>query len=804
MFKYNLKMAWRNLLKDRAFTFLNLIGLSTGLACTVLIYLWIHDEGQVDKFNELDDRLFVVLKNASSPAGISTDERTPGLLAATLKKEMPEVEYAASVVPVSWFDKKGLFIAGDHRMPATSTFASEDYFKMFSYRLIVGKADQVLQDKYSVVISDELAKKTFNSIDDAVGKTIEWNQKDYSGTYRISGIFEKPSSNVTARFDIVFSYTLFLDNNPKLTAWNNYDPSTYVVLKQGADINQFNRKIAGFITPRMQKTDITLWAQKYADRYLHNRYENGKASGGRIEYVRLFSLIAIFILVIACINFMNLSTAKASGRIKETGIKKVVGARRLSLIVQYMSESIVLSFFALIAAVGLVALLLPKFNQITGKELSLHISTGSILVLLGITFVTGILSGSYPALYLSGFKPAVILRSKFRTSVSELIIRKGLVVFQFSLSAIFIFSVLIIYQQMQLIQTRNLGYNRENVLYFERGGVMPGDKAAFAPGGKYETSMQDLLNQIRSIPGVVGAANFRHNITNRDGGTYDISWPGKDQNSRIDFTDLNVGYDFIETAGIAVREGRTYSHSYGNEKGNIIFNETAIKIMGLQDPIGKVVTVWGSPRTIVGVVKDFNFQSLHEKVKPCFLDLATNQWASKIMVRIQGQRQAETIARLEELYKRHNQGEVFEYRFLDQDYQELYAAERRVSALSKYFAGIAIIISCLGLLGVAAFVARKRQKEISIRKTVGATVYSIIMLLSRDFLVLVAIALLIAFPLSGLLMERWLQGFAYHINFGVGDFLMAGIAIVLMAGLSVSFQSVKAALANPVKSLSGE
>lgn len=801
MLKYNLKIAWRYLLKDRAFTCLNLVGLCTGLTCTILIYLWIADEWHVNKYNKLEDRLFQVLKNSQSPAGISTDEHMPGLLAMTLKKELPEVEYAASVIPVSWSDKKGILISGDRRIFARPQFAGDDYFRMFSYPLIAGRADDVLRDKNSVVISDELARRLFPGADDVTGKAVIWNQEGYSGIYRISGIFERPLQTADARFDIVFNYSLFLDKTPKLTSWDNYDPSTYVVLKQGTSMDQFNRKIAGLIKSRVENSSITLWAQKYSDRYLHGHYENGVPSGGRIEYVRLFSLIALFILVIACINFMNLSTAKAAERIKEAGVKKVVGASRFSLIIQFMAESSLLTLFSLVAALGLVALLLPEFNQITGKQLSLHFSAELLWALFGIALVTGFLSGSYPAWYLSNFKPAVMLQPKIKTSISGLIIRKGLVVFQFTLSAIFILSVLVIYRQMRLIETRDLGYNRENVLYFEAGDMLSADSGIVR---NYESAMQGFLNEIRSVPGVVDAANFRHNITNRDGGTYDISWPGKDPNARIDFTDLDVGYNFIETAGIRLKEGRTYSRSFGNEKANIIFNETAIRTMGLKDPVGKVVTVWGNPRTIIGVVKDFNFQSLHQNIKPCFLDLYVNRWASKVLVRVRAQQQSGTIATLEELYKRYNQGEPFEFRFLDQDYQQLYAAETRVSALSKYFAAIAVIVSCLGLLGVAAFAARKRQREISIRKVVGASVNSIVLLLTRDFLILIGIALLIAFPLSWLAMTQWLHGFAYHVHLGPGVFLIAAVFIVLMAVLSISFQSVKAAMASPIENLRGD
>ncbi len=802
MFRNNIKLAWRYLLKDRSFTLLNLLGLATGLACAIMIYLWVDDEAHVDTFN--DKQVYQILKNAASPTGITTDDRTPGLLSATLAKELPDVAYATSVIPVSWFDRQGLLIYEDRRVTAKAAFAGADYFKIFSYHLISGHADDVLQDKASIVISDELAGKLFHTTDDLVGKTVEWNQKDYSGIYRITGVFEKPPTGATAQFDIVFNYALFLDKNPKLTDWANNDPSTFVLLKKDAGIAAFNTKIAGLVQARVEKSGTTLWAQPYVDRYLHNRYENGAPEGGRITYVRIFSLIAAFILIIACINFMNLSTAKAAGRLKETGIKKAIGASRAGLLAQYMAESLILSVLALIIALGLVFLLLPPFNQITSKNLNGHFTIGEALTIGTITVATGILAGCYPAFYLSGFKAALVTSGNIKTSLAELLVRKGLVLFQFTLSAVFILSVLVVYRQMQLIQTKDLGYNRENVLYFERGGLVSTNKEDYAPGGKYETDLQNFLQRIKNIPGVINATNFRHNITNRDGGTYDISWPGKDPNQRIDFTDLDVGYDYIETAGVTVEQGRTYCRKFGNESANIIFNESAIKVMGLQNPVGKVVHLWGSDRTIIGVVKDFNFQSLHDQIKPCFFDLNTNHWASKIMVRIQAGAEIPTIDKLKTLYQEYNREGDFEYRFLDEDYQALYAAETRISALSTYFAGLAIVISCLGLFGLAAFTAHKRQREIGIRKVLGATVNGIVLLLSKDFLILISLSLLIAFPLCWWGTNRWLHGFAYRADPGIGTYLLTGFTIIGMALLSISFQSLKAACSNPVRSLRAE
>ena len=797
-------MAWRNFLKDRQFSVLNLIGLSTGLACTILIYLWITDELHVDRFNEKDNQLFQIMQNAKNTTGIETVEHTPGLLAKTLVKDVPEVEYATAIIPVSWFDKKGILSDGNKMIPASEQFAGKDFFNIFSCHLIEGDKNFVLADKHFVVISKDIALKLFRTTENIIGKTVTWNQKDYSGSYSVSGIFENFPLNATMQFDVLFNYELFLEKNPKLENWENSDPNTYVILKKGTHIDQFNNKITGIIKGKNENSKSTLFAQKYSDRYLYNHYENGLPSGGRIEYVRLFSVIAIFILLIACINFMNLSTAKASGRLKEAGVKKVIGASRVSLIGQYFGESLLMTFLSVIIAIVFVFILLPQFNKITGKQLSFPFDLNFIVMILGIGLFTGILSGSYPALYLSGFKPAVILRGRFNGSVTELLIRKGLVIFQFTLSAIFIITVLIVYKQMQLIQTKNLGYQRDNIIYFEKGGIQSDNKDDYKKGGKYETDLEHFIHEIKKIPGVINATNFRHNITNRNGGTSDLTWEGKDPNTNINFTDLAVGYDFIETLGIEMKEGRTFSGIYGSEKKAIILNEAAIEVMGLKNPIGKLVHLWGEDREIIGVAKNFNFQSLYENLKPCFFDLTVNQWASKIMVKVMAGKERETTERIQQFYKEYNHGFPFEYKFLDDDYQALYSSEKRVAALSKYFAGLAIIISCLGLFGLTAFTAQKRQKEIGIRKIVGASVHHVVLLLSKDFLELVLIAIVIAFPLSWWLMSQWLHGFAYRIHIDLSVFLVAGAAIIFIALMTISFQSMKAAIANPIKSLRSE
>lgn len=803
LLKTNFKIAWRRLRKDRLFTFLNMMGLSTGLACALLIYLWVDDERNIGKFNEKDSRLFEVMHNITTAGGgVETIEPTPGLMAKSLQQQFPEIENAVSVIPTALYDKEGILSVKDNFIRTNRILAGKDYFHVFPYRLIAGDKDHVLPDNSSVVISKELALQLFNTTnhDQVVGQTVNWNQMGYSGNYFVSGIFERPPSYAADPFDLIFNYGLFLEKNPVKTAnWRNSDASTFLLLKKGASIESLEKKINTFIRSKNNKDDFFL--QQFSDKYLHNHYENGKPTGGRIVYVNLFSVIAVFILLIASINFMNLSTAKAAGRAKETGIKKVVGAGRRGLIAQYMGESLLLTFLSLLVAFLLVICLLSPFNNLTGKQLTSPFSLTHVLVLLGIGLFTGIVAGSYPALYLSRFKPIAALTGRLPRSLGELVVRKGLVTFQFVLSIVFIASVMVIYKQLKFIQTKNLGYNRDHIVWFEKGGVVSDSNAYYKEGGGFTVELETFLQGIKNIPGVINATNFRHNITNRHGGTSGLNWEGKDPNKDIDFSDLAAGYDFIETLGIKMVEGRAFSRNYGSEKNKVIFNEAAIETMGLKNPIGKMVTIWGENREIIGVTQNFNFESLHENIRPCFFDFNFSHWSSRIMVRIKAGKETETIAGLQDFYKKNNHGLTLDFRFLDDDYQALYVSEKRVSVLSQYFAGIAILISCLGIFGLAAFTAQRRQKEIGIRKVIGASVNSIVLLLSKDFLKMVGVAILIAFPIAWWAMNQWLRDFAYRIPVNAGIFLVAGTLTLFITLLTISFQSIKAALANPAGSL---
>ena len=788
MIKNYFKIAWRNLVKDRQFTFLNLLGLSIGLACTLMIYLWVHDEMSVDKFFVHDAQIYQLMEIRKAGGAKAISDESSGMLGEALAARMPQIQYAAAVAPPDWFQKFTLS-NGEKNIKASGQYAGKDYFNIFSFRLLDGDKNKVLADKNSIAISDELAEKLFGTTQNLIGKPIRFQ---HDRNFFISGVFEKPSSHSSQQFDFVLSFEYMKDIYPWVKTWTNTGPHNFVLLRKGTNINAFNKQIAGIVTENTGDTTRAAFATKFADNYLLNTFSHGSRTAGKMEYVRLFSVIAIFILLIACINFMNLSTAKASRRLKEIGIKKVMGARRPQLIFQFLTESILLAAFAMILAIVIVWGLLPQFNQLTGKEIRLGYEPGLILKLLIIVLITGLASGSYPAIYLSGFKPISILKGKFRSSFADVFSRKSLIVFQFALSSLLIVAVIVVYQQIHFIQKTDPGYNKDNVIRFNSEGRIQNSEDAFVAA-------------LKKIPGVVNTSYTSHNMIGRNYGDYGLSWEGKDPNEADYFEGFGVGYDFIETMDMHMAEGRSFSRTFGNEDSTIILNEAAVKMMHLKNPVGKTIKYFDQNRQIIGVVKDFHFESLHEPVKPCFiiLEKAGNVW-DKIMVRIKGTDHAKTIAAISHLYESYNSGFPFDYNFLDESYQKQYLTETRVGILSKYFAGLAILISCLGLFGLAAFTAQKRQKEIGIRKVVGASVKDIALMLSKEFFKLTLIAVLIAFPLAWWVMNGWLQSFAYRIKISLIVFLIAGFSVLLITLLTIGFQAIKAAIANPVKSLRSE
>jgi ABC-type antimicrobial peptide transport system permease subunit len=785
MFKYNLLSSYRNFKHSKSSFFINLIGLSSGLTCALLVFLWVNDEMNFDKFNKKDSQLFQVMTQAPVGNGIETSWATSCILADNLAKELPEVEFAVTAGPPE--NNKSMLSYENNFIKATALYAGGEYFNIFSYSLLQGDAKQVLSVENSIVISEKLATKLFQTTDNVIGKTIQVDQKT---TCSVSGIFKGAPANSSIQFDCVLPYQLVIRKFPGIDVWGQDYWNTFLVLRKGTDINQFNKKITGIFQKKSGNETATLFVRPYSSKYLYDKYENGVQSGGRIEYVKLFSVIAIFILFIACINFMNLSTAKASGRMKEVGIKKANGADRKSLVFQFLQESVLMSFLSLLAALALVALVLPQFNSFTGKQLTLNFHTNMILAVLGITLFTGLISGSYPALFLSGLAPMSMLNRKIKDSVGEIWIRKGMVVFQFTISVILIISVLVVYKQIDFIQNTKPGYDKDNVICFEKEG-------------KIADNLETFLSEVKSIPGVVNASSMSWNLVGNGGSTDGVRWQGKNPDVKTSFYLQYINYDLIETMGIDMKEGRTYSRNFGSDQSKIIFNEAAIKSMGIKNPIGEVINLWGNDKQIIGVTKNFHFQSLHEEIKPSLFILYSGN-NSQIIVKIKSGMEKATLDKLSRFYQGFNPGFPFNFRFLDQDYQAQYVAENRVAVLSRFFAGLAILISCLGLFGLAAYSAEKKSKEIGIRKINGAGAFNIINLLSGEFIRIVGISILIAFPISYIIARNWLDSFVYKTPLSLWIFLLAGFAALFIAFATVSWQSWRAATRNPVEALRNE
>ncbi len=784
--RYFFKITFRNLTRHRFSTIINLTGLTTGLACAFFIFLWVGDELSVNKFHEKDSRLFRVMEMQRWGGEVSAANSTPGILAENLKLDFPEFEYAATT---TWINKR-LLSYEEVSFKERGYHVGEDYFNIFSYPLLEGSADEVLKDKTAIVLSRDLAVKFFGSVGDAVGKTLRFEN---DRNFQVSGVFENIPFNSTYRFDFVLPFEDFKDENEWVKEWGNNGPHTFAILREGADPKEVTSKIKDYVKEKNKEYEsrIDLFLKKYSEQYLYGRYTNGVPDGGRIEYVRLFTIIAIFILVIACINFMNLSTAKASKKAHEVGVRKAIGGSRGSLVRQYIGESVLISFLSMMLAFLLVLLLLPQFNEITDKHIVLDINLSILGIALGGALVTGLLAGSYPAFYLTHFNPVAVLKGEIRNSVGEIWARKGLVVFQFTITIILIVGVIVIQKQTNYIYTKNLGYDRENVIFFNQDGTISDKRKTF-------------LTELKRVPGVVNVGTTNHTLTGQHSNTIGLDWRGKNQEEQLLFENFRVDEYFQETMGMELVAGRWFSEDFSNDTTKILFNEAGIKQLGftVAEAIGENIRLWDEyDLEIIGVVKDFHFQSLHTEVDPAFFWMS-DTW--NVAVRLEAGKGVEAIASIEDVYQDFAPGFIFDYEFLDKNYAELYNSERRIGTLSSYFAGFAIVISCLGLFGLAAFTAEKRIKEIGIRKVLGASVTNIVMMLSMDFTKLVLISILLAMPVAYYFMQQWLETFAYTIDLSLWIFLGAAVTSLVIAWVTVSSQALRAANVNPSRCLKDE
>jgi ABC-type antimicrobial peptide transport system permease subunit len=739
-----------------------------------------------DKSLEHDGRLFQVMEHRDVNGSIQTTENTNGFLGHALASEFPEIERVVVTTPENFFPPFTLSATGEV-IKRTGKFADKDFFRVFSFDLLYGNIDQILSDKSSVVISESLAKTMFASAENSMGQTMRWETMNIRKEVSVSGVFKDVPHNSSQQFDFVLPFDAFRDimgMNSQQMDWDNSEPfRTYFIVHDGVDEAALDLKLRKILSSKSSTpTDRQLSLRRYSDQYLYGDYENGKASGGRIQYVILISIVAAFVLLIACINFINLSTAKAMVKGKETGIKKAIGAQRKTLIAQFMTESTLITGIAVLLSIALTALLLPEFNAITGKRLLLVFDIRTSVVLLALTVITSALAGGYPSFYLSGFNPAKTIRGQLTTSRGENASRKALTVFQFGFSIVFIAAVIITHEQLEFIQSRNLGFNKENIIYFDAEGKVP-------------QNLQIFLSEIRKIDGVNAASSMLGNIIWGDGEELPVSIGGK----TLTLHHRAVNYGLLELLNLEVIAGRSFSPDFPTDIDKVICNEAALSALEIEDPVGK--TIGG--KEILGVVRDFHFQSFRRQIKPMIIRLEPPA-VTTIMVKIQAGSELRTIGKIQEFYARYNTEFMLDYHFLDENFEAQYMGEKRVSMLAKYTAVLAIVISCLGLFGLTSFSLERRGKEISIRKILGSTVFNILFLLSTEYIRIVFFSVLIALPVSFFLATQWLDGFAYRIDLKAWYFIAAPVLILAMGAATIVMQSIKAATANPVTRLKSE
>lgn len=792
MIKNYLKTAWRNLVRNKAFSFINLFGLSLGITCSLLIFLWVQDERSVDTFNT-DKNIYSVYERVYSEGKVNASRETPALLATELKRNLPEIKYASSF----WNAQEILFSANNKNVNEKGCYADSDYFKIFRYSLIEGNKASALIQPEDIAISKRMATTFFASPEAAIGKTIRYND---ILNFKVSAVFDDTFTNASEKFDYVINWQYLLKTVGVLNQWTYRSPYTFIQLQPDADPKKVQAKIKNFLKPyvsfRNEKgSQAELGLQRFDNMYLNSTFKNGIPDGGRIEYVRLFSIIAIFILLIACINFMNLSTARAVKRAKEVGIRKTIGARRFRLIMQFGGEAILLTFLALSAALILVIIALPYFNNLTSKQIVFPFSSASFwLAILSLLCVTGFVAGSYPALFLSSLNPVKVLKGALKFSPKVLLFRRILVVFQFVLSIIIIIGTIVISKQIRYVQNANLGYDKENLIY------IPIERDL---GSKYSLFKQ----QLSSFPSIK-LITYSNQIPTQIGAhAYNLDWDGKSPDIKADVIYNSVGYDYSKTMNLQLLMGRDFSKDFSFDTTGYLINETALKMISYNNPIGKTLTLSEHRGHIIGVIKDFHFQSLHDPVQPIVISFSGENisWdGGFVIVRTERGKTQQAIADIEKLFKEMEPKFPFRYYFADEEYQKLYTSEITVSKLSNSFSFLAIIISCLGLLGLTMFTAEQRKKEIGVRKVIGASVSDIVIMLSKDIVKLVMLAAIIATPIAWLAMNNWLQNYAYRISISWWIFLTAGVIALFIAVITVSFQAIKAAIANPIKSLRSE
>ena len=778
MFKNFYKVAVRNLVHHKGYSIISIAGLAVGMVGFILIMLWVQHELSYDRFHRYADRIYRVNKRFQMGTEVSFNPVTPYPLASTIEMQIPDVALATKFASYGGLCryKEKTFSENDICTADTS------FFKVFSFQFIAGNRHTALAEPHSMVMSKSTAHKYFGD-NDPIGKTVLFNNTDQ---YTVAAVIEDIPDNSDLQYSIFLPIS-DIAGPDEVENWYSHWVFTYVLLHENIDHLETNSKLTAMIKDHIDNEIISLTLQPLTE--IHLQSADGEGEGSK--YVTFFSIIAIFILAIACINYMNLATARSSKRAKEVGLRKVVGANKMQIIRQFIGESILFSIIAMLIAFFLVELLFPIFNSLTGKQLTLRYTDYKLLLsLFAIVLVTGIISGVYPALFLSSFQPVRVLKGIFGRDRFGAAFRKILVTVQFSLSIMLIISTGIIYSQLKYINNKDLGYNKDNVVYLPIVKDIKNNYAAFK---------RELLQH----NGITNVARASELPTDTWAIMRGITWEGKASDEGAAFGVAAIDADYIETAGIEMADGRPFSEKFPADSANYIFNQKAIEVMGLKDPVGKRFVLDeedGQEGTIVGVVKNFNFLPLTYDIEPMIM-LIYPGFFRKIIIRIKGENISNSIKHIEEVWKTFAPDFPCEYHFLDKRFERLYTDERRASQIFSYFGVIAILISCLGLFGLASFTAEQRTKEIGVRKTLGASVSSVILLLNKDFTKWVLISNVIAWPIAYYAMSKWLQNFAYHTKIGIEIFLLSAVIALIIAVSTVSFQSIKAAFANPVDSL---
>jgi putative ABC transport system permease protein len=790
MIKNYFKTAWRNIKKRPGFSLINAGGLTLGIASCLLLLLYVaYHIGYDRQFSNINN-IYIVENNQPGDGKIYTFAATPGPLADKVKTEIPD---AVDAVRTLNYLAGGLVSYNNKSFEKAGLFADPGFFNMFSYHFIEGNPAGALAQPNSIVITKDLAKTLFGD-DDAMGKMVMRNNKL---PLTVSGVIDNVPANSSYQFDFVIPFTIFQSEQSwaKNPDWGTNYAVTFVQLKNASSFNRANNILGSVLAKYDKGSTEKLFLFPYSKYHLYNNFENGKPAGGLIDQIHLFEILAFCILLIACVNFMNLSTARSEERAKEVGIRKAIGSGKNTLIIQFITESLMLTFISTALALGILVACLPFFNNLL--QIKMQLPVGNVyawLLLFALALVTGFIAGSYPAFYLSSFKPVKVLKGVFRAGTAALSVRKVLVVVQFAFAVFLITATICIYRQIRYVQNRPMGYDKNNLVEIPVEGTL-------------NTKSGVLIDELKSSGAITNGTAISMNILNNGNNTWGISWPGKRTDQKILIDVFNIGYDFTETTGVKLLAGREFSKQYPADTADktAMINETAAKLMNLKDPIGAVIKWGDQPMTVVGVYKDFVHGSPYDKTAPAISVYAGGSNAVTIDLRLNPAHSlSANIDQVSKTLKEIDPAYPPTINFVDSEFGKKFQSEQTLAMLANIFGGLAIIISCLGLFGLAAYAAEQRTKEIGVRKVLGATVANLVALLSKDFLYLVLIAIFIGIPVSIYVMNKWLEKYDYRTTLNWWIMALAGILTIAIALLTVSYQAIKAAITNPVKSLRSE